>query len=68
MGNIINYIEQIYKELDKGAKRVEVDVVNYKNEKHTACFWKGQDVEKKVTCFANMLGDGNEVIKVNVFK
>lgn len=68
MGNIIDYVEQINKELDKEVKRVEVEVIDYKNEKHIICFWKGQNVSKKVLHFANMLGDGNEVVEVTVYK
>lgn len=68
MGNIIDYAEQINKELDNGAKRVEVEVIDYKNEKEIVCFWKNQDVNKKILYFANMLGDGNEVKEVRVYR
>lgn len=68
MGNIINYVEKINKLLEKKIKSVEVVVVDYKNEKYTIVFHKGQDVAKKAVKVANMLGDGNCVKKIKLCK
>lgn len=66
--NLIDYIDKINEKLKKGSIRVEIDIIDFRNKKHTICFWEGQDISRKAFDMANHLGDGHEVINIRRYK
>lgn len=62
--NLMDCVDKINEELNKGFKKVEVDINDFRNQKHIIYFWQGQDIGKKVCDMANHIGDGHEVINI----
>ncbi|CEQ00533.1 hypothetical protein [Paraclostridium sordellii] len=66
--NLIDYADKINEKLKEDLRRVEIDIIDFRNKKYTICFWEGQDIVRKAFDIANQLGDGHEVINIRGYK
>lgn len=66
--NLIDHVDKINEKLKKGSIRVEIDIIDFRNKKHTICFWEGQDIGRKAIDMANHLADGHKVINIRGYK